>query len=449
MQYTNASLEIKMVDMSRRLISGYAAVHHSIDRVQDIIDPSASVKAVKRLSAPADVGVFIGHDATRLPVGIPQVIEPTSHGLYTETYILQGHEGDNLLAVAKDLQAHGIPLGMSIGYRTHDSRREIAGRKQVRRIMDYALKEYSYAAHQTIAHPEALVTAIKQRKALSEGTESAGGALVPPDEKGGGMQFRVEQRGEQWVVLCDMDSDADMVDDAEPIGSYASQGMADAVAAALRKVAGMMDSDMDEEDMGGGKQIPLTDERKAEWDTAYVNDLPNGSFLYVEPGEDDGEGKRVPRTKRHFPYKDAEGKVDLAHLRNAIARIPQSNAPGLDESKKVQLQARARRMLEHADDGKTYDEPEEWKTGAAIGIAGLAYRLLDIAERVVDEQKAMKLLGEDIKQFARMRQPLRDDLTLVGHDLRRLVEWSATVDRGEDDLATVQRYRAMVNTLDI
>lgn len=87
---------------------------------------------------------------------------------------------------------------------------------------------------------------------------------------------------------------------------------------------------------------------KAVWDTAYVNDLPNSAFLFVEPGDDDASGKRVPRSKRHFPYKDASGKVDMPHLRNAIARIPQSNAPGLD---KAALQKRAQAMLERMNQG--------------------------------------------------------------------------------------------------
>lgn len=88
---------------------------------------------------------------------------------------------------------------------------------------------------------------------------------------------------------------------------------------------------------------------KAVWSTSYVNDLPDSAFLYIESGGDkDGEGKTTPRSLRHFPYKDAGGAVDLPHLRNAIARIPQSNAPGLTDDKKSQLQDRARAMLEQA-----------------------------------------------------------------------------------------------------
>jgi phage I-like protein len=81
----------------------------------------------------------------------------------------------------------------------------------------------------------------------------------------------------------------------------------------------------------------------ATWTTAYVNDLPDSAFLYVEPGgKKDSDGKTVPRALRHFPYKDADGKVDLPHLRNAIARIPQSS---LSAALKTQLQRKAQRLL--------------------------------------------------------------------------------------------------------
>lgn len=92
---------------------------------------------------------------------------------------------------------------------------------------------------------------------------------------------------------------------------------------------------------------PSDDTEKAVWTAAAVNDLPDSAFLYVEPGEKE-DGKTVPRSKRHFPYKDASGKIDLPHLRNAIARIPQSNAPGLTPEKKKALQNRARRTLASA-----------------------------------------------------------------------------------------------------
>ena len=85
----------------------------------------------------------------------------------------------------------------------------------------------------------------------------------------------------------------------------------------------------------------LTDVEKAIWTTAYVNSLPDSAFLFIEAGgKKDKGGKTVPRGLRHFPVKDASGKLDLAHVRNAIARIPQSKAKGLNK-KAVQTKARS------------------------------------------------------------------------------------------------------------
>ncbi|MDI3341271.1 MAG: hypothetical protein QJR03_12150 [Sphaerobacter sp.] len=78
---------------------------------------------------------------------------------------------------------------------------------------------------------------------------------------------------------------------------------------------------------------------KAVWSTAYINDLPDSAFAYIEPGgEKDSEGKTVPRSKRHLPYKDKDGKIDPAHVRNALARLDQTDIP--EEAK-----AKARRRL--------------------------------------------------------------------------------------------------------
>ncbi len=84
----------------------------------------------------------------------------------------------------------------------------------------------------------------------------------------------------------------------------------------------------------------------AVWDTAYQNDLPDSCFLWIQPGgTKDSSGKTTPRSLRHFPVKDANGTPDMAHVRNAIARIPQSNAPGLTDAMKAGLQEKARAML--------------------------------------------------------------------------------------------------------
>lgn len=84
--------------------------------------------------------------------------------------------------------------------------------------------------------------------------------------------------------------------------------------------------------------------QKAEWSAAYVNDLPDGAFLHVAPGgKKDNEGKTTPRGLRYFPVRDADGKLDAAHVRNALARIPQANLPA---GIKGAARAKASRLLE-------------------------------------------------------------------------------------------------------
>jgi hypothetical protein len=78
----------------------------------------------------------------------------------------------------------------------------------------------------------------------------------------------------------------------------------------------------------GAEHPALVPVQAAVWSTAFVNDLPDSAFLYIEPGGSaDDEGKTKPRSLRHFPYKGKEGEIDLPHLRNALARIPQSTLP--------------------------------------------------------------------------------------------------------------------------
>ncbi len=87
---------------------------------------------------------------------------------------------------------------------------------------------------------------------------------------------------------------------------------------------------------------------KAQWTAKYIGDLPDSSFAYVESGgEKDEDGKTVPRSLRHFPYKDAGGSVDLPHLRNALARAPQS--PFGDKAmSKLKAAAKAEKIGEFA-----------------------------------------------------------------------------------------------------
>ncbi len=63
----------------------------------------------------------------------------------------------------------------------------------------------------------------------------------------------------------------------------------------------------------------------AEWTPSYVSNLPDSAFACIDPGgKKDETGRTVPRSLRHYPHHDAQGRLDKAHLDNARARHAQA-----------------------------------------------------------------------------------------------------------------------------
>jgi hypothetical protein len=104
---------------------------------------------------------------------------------------------------------------------------------------------------------------------------------------------------------------------------------------------------------------------KAAWTTAYVNNLDDACFAYIEPGGKKEDGKTMPRSLRHFPYRtSADSDGDAAHVRNALARIPQSKLPDEAKTKALAVINKAAKKLgigADADkDGKTKSNGKGW-----------------------------------------------------------------------------------------
>lgn len=83
-----------------------------------------------------------------------------------------------------------------------------------------------------------------------------------------------------------------------------------------------------------------------QWTAAFVDDLPDSAFFYVKPGGKKVAGKTVPRSLRMFPYRGSDGNVDMAHLRNALGRIPQADIPAAE---KARLAAKGEKLLASMD----------------------------------------------------------------------------------------------------
>lgn len=76
--------------------------------------------------------------------------------------------------------------------------------------------------------------------------------------------------------------------------------------------------------------ITMVVEQLKDWDTEYINNLPDSAFAVIE--KDYLEGKIEDKNARHLPYKNKEGNVDLPHLRNALARVNQIKPIGESET---------------------------------------------------------------------------------------------------------------------
>lgn len=73
---------------------------------------------------------------------------------------------------------------------------------------------------------------------------------------------------------------------------------------------------------------PAVDHEDAVWKQSYISDLPDSAFLLIEAGgTHDSSGKTTPRALRHFPVRDAEGRLDLVHVRAAVDMAPKAKLP--------------------------------------------------------------------------------------------------------------------------
>jgi len=113
------------------------------------------------------------------------------------------------------------------------------------------------------------------------------------------------------------------------------------------------------------------------WTTSIINNFPDSSFIIVEKGgkKDDG-GKTVPRGFRHLPVKDGSGKIELPHLRNAMARANQIKAfSPKDSTERIRAVAKSRL----AGLARKYLESSEYSKSEKVRLA-LAYVRMELQD---------------------------------------------------------------------
>jgi hypothetical protein len=302
----------------------------AIDREKDIVDPHGMVRALAKWAGTGKNIPLAWNHSTRAADQIGH-IDPSSARVAGDEVIAAGwiDQSTPVGADAWRLVKSGT-LGFSFGYLALKGEPRKGGGRHIQE-----LDVFEITATTTPMQPATRVLGWKAEKQVDDGSEDED----DPAELLG-----------QMISLAQ-----DFIDDEDDPQDVA------AMREIMRRLLSLQGTEADETDTGKAVRLPAgaswlfpraelkavrVGELKAAWTTSYINDLPDSAFLYVAPGgSKDSDGKTTPRSLRYFPYKDASGAVDLPHLRNALARIPQSN---LSASIKDQLTAKATRILNNA-----------------------------------------------------------------------------------------------------
>lgn len=217
----------------------------------------------------------------------------------------------------------------------------------------------------------------------------------------------VEKFVEQFEQYCDLCGR--IVSDAVIVGSYRFHP---SCAQAFWRIAfdvfhfrenyGLQFNRGENEEMSG-----KIEER--EWDTAYINQLPDSAFAVIEPAYERGETE--DKRCRHLPHHDSSGKIDLPHFRNALARLTQIQ-PVTDSISRDELIARAKKHLcAHAkalDIQSSVCETEEAKTPCESA-----------KESLLKQMEALQVEVKQLKELLEVQKATVQKLTEENAELKQ------------------------------
>jgi len=139
MEIKTTRLELKDIEPSKGIYSGYASTHTQDDgEPPDIVEPGAFAKTITEngpTSQKPRIKVLYQHDFFS-PIGKPLILKEDSTGLYHESQIAQTTLGKDVLT----LMAEGVITEQSIGFDTIKSDMDPNG---VRHLREIKLWEYS------------------------------------------------------------------------------------------------------------------------------------------------------------------------------------------------------------------------------------------------------------------------------------------------------------------
>lgn len=398
-------------------VGGYGLVWGGADTTGDYFDPRTDF-FFDQLAASPMVLYQHGQDGMLKRTVVGRVVAKRNDdvGLWIEAQITAAKRYAQAI---RRLVDEGV-LGWSSGAVAHlvERVKQADGRAWLK---TWPIAEFSLTP--TPAEPRTL--GVRALKSLASADPSLAALLDDEVEDGRATKdveakpYRVEQRGDQHCVVG-------------PAGR--TMGCHDTAEEAMAQMRALYAN---------------TSDTKADWDTAFVNNLPDSAFAYVEPGgTKDEEGKTVPRALRHFPHHDPDGSVDLPHLRNALSRAPQSP---LEEKAMPHLMRHARAAGIGDDEKKAVDDAHEavWRDGAAAALYLVIHDLDHLAEKMADQIGHRAGLEQETKAGWWTTPTVRQELRAVADRLRSVIERADGAATDVDAAALGEWWRLQRDLLEV
>ena len=156
---------------------------------------------------------------------------------------------------------------------------------------------------------------------------------------------------------------------------------------------------------------------EAQWTRAYINDLPDSSFAVIEPAYK--RGTTDNKNARHLPHKDANGKIDLPHLRAALSRMNQL-VPVTDSISADALRAQAKRVLVPL--AKRYLPGSQWaeskRKTTTEKLAKLEFQVSDLKRKFQESREKAELA----KSHLEIKEKAYNHLEVSHGELERYVD---------------------------
>jgi uncharacterized protein len=135
-------------DVDTRIITGYAAAFHNVDRAKEVIEPGAFSKTIN--DGMHRVKTFYNHT---IPIGKPISAVQDAYGLLTESRISKTAKGDEVLELIRD----GVIGEMSIMYDVIQA--DVNKASGVRHLRE--LKLYEFGPVDFACNEMAVITGVK------------------------------------------------------------------------------------------------------------------------------------------------------------------------------------------------------------------------------------------------------------------------------------------------